>query len=67
MKKIKFLMLFALFTVSVSAQDYVDIFKLSLNNATLGNVDNDYETSVNNLNIPLENLHQPQKLLLHLH
>jgi hypothetical protein len=51
MKKIKLLMLFALFTVSVNAQDYVDIFKLSLNNATLGNVDNEYETSVNNLNM----------------
>lgn len=51
MKKIKLLMLFALFTVSVNAQDYVDIFKLSLNNATLGNVDNDYETGVNNLNM----------------
>lgn len=59
MKKIKLLMLFALFTVSVNAQDYVDIFKLSLNNATLGNLDNDYETSVNNLNMEV---YYPKKL-----
>lgn len=59
MKKIKLLMLFALFTVSVNAQDYVDIFKLSLNNATLGNVDSDYETSVNNLNMEV---YYPKKL-----
>ena len=52
-------MLFGLFTVSVSAQDYVDIFKLSLNNATLGNLDNDYETSVNNLNMEV---YYPKKL-----
>ena len=52
-------MLFALFTVSVNAQDYVDIFKLSLNNATLGNLDNDYETSVNNLNMEV---YYPKKL-----
>ncbi|MFY8067129.1 MAG: DUF6268 family outer membrane beta-barrel protein, partial [Flavobacterium sp.] len=59
MKKIKLFMLFGLFTVSVSAQDYVDIFKLSLNNATLGNLDNDYETSVNNLNMEV---YYPKKL-----
>jgi len=59
MKKIKLFMLFGLFTVSVSAQDYVDIFKLSLNNTTLGNLDNDYETSVNNLNMEV---YYPKKL-----
>lgn len=59
MKKIKLFMLFGLFTVSISAQDYVDIFKLSLNNATLGNLDNDYETSVNNLNMEV---YYPKKL-----
>jgi hypothetical protein len=59
MKKIKLLMLFALFTVAVNAQDYVDIFKLTLNNATLGNLDNDYETSVNNLNMEV---YYPKKL-----
>jgi hypothetical protein len=51
MEKIKLLILFALFTVAANAQDYVDIFKITLNNATLGNVDNDYKTSVNNLNM----------------
>ena len=51
MKKIKLLMLFALFTTVANAQDYVDIFKLSINNATFGNLDNNYETSVNNLNM----------------
>ena len=59
MKKIKLFLLFALFTVAANAQDYVDIFKLSLNNATLGNVDNDYETSVNNLNMEV---YYPKKL-----
>jgi hypothetical protein len=59
MKKIKLFMLFGLFTVSVRAQDYLDIFKLSLNNATLGNLDNDYETSVNNLNMEV---YYPKKL-----
>lgn len=59
MKKIKLFLLFALFTVAANAQDYVDIFKLSLNNTTLGNLDNDYETSVNNLNMEV---YYPQKL-----
>ena len=59
MKKIKLLMLFALFTTAANAQDYVDIFKLSINNATLGNVDNNYETSVNNLNMEV---YYPKKL-----
>ena len=59
MKKIKLAMLFALFTASVSAQDYVDIIKLSVNNATLGNIENDYETSVNNLNMEV---YYPKKL-----
>lgn len=59
MKKMKLLVLFTLFTVGVNAQDYVDIFKLSLNNATLGNVDSDYETSVNNLNMEV---YYPKKL-----
>lgn len=36
-----------------NAQDYVDIVKFSNNNATLGNVDSDYETNVNNLNFEL--------------
>lgn len=59
MKKIKLFLLFALFTVAANAQDYVDIFKLSLNNTTLGNLDNDYETSVNNLNMEV---YYPKKL-----
>jgi len=60
MKKIKLLMLFALFTTVANAQDYVDIFKLSINNATFGNLDNNYETSVNNLNMEV---YYPKKLL----
>ena len=50
MKKIKLLMLFFVLTNNLIAQDYIDIFKLSLNNVTLGNSHNNYETSVNNLN-----------------
>jgi Domain of unknown function (DUF6268) len=53
MKK-KFFAYFAFFIcVSLQAQDYVDIVKLSSNNATLGNVDDNYETRVNNLNFEL--------------
>ena len=59
MKKIKLMLFFALFTLSASAQDYVDIFKLSVNNATLGNIDNNYETGVNNLNMEV---YYPKKL-----
>lgn len=59
MKQIKLLMLFALFTTVANAQDYVDIFKLSINNATFGNLDNNYETSVNNLNMEV---YYPKKL-----
>lgn len=59
MKKINLILLFALFTLSASAQDYVDIFKLSVNNATLGNIDNNYETGVNNLNMEV---YYPKKL-----
>lgn len=59
MKKFNLMLLFALFTLSASAQDYVDIFKLSVNNATLGNIDNNYETGVNNLNMEV---YYPKKL-----
>lgn len=59
MKKSNLMLLFALFTLSASAQDYVDIFKLSVNNATLGNIDNNYETGVNNLNMEV---YYPKKL-----
>jgi hypothetical protein len=59
MKKIKLMLFFALFTLSASAQDYVDILKLSVNNTTLGNIDNNYETSVNNLNMEV---YYPKKL-----
>ena len=53
MKK-NFFTYFAFFIcVSLQAQDYVDIVKLSSNNATLGNVDDNYETRVNNLNFEL--------------
>lgn len=59
MKKFNLMLLFALFTLSASAQDYVDIFKLSVNNAILGNIDNNYETGVNNLNMEV---YYPKKL-----
>jgi hypothetical protein len=35
------------------AQDYVDIFRASGNTATLGNTEDDYKTTVNNLNTQL--------------
>lgn len=41
------------------AQDYVDIVKFSVNNATLGNIENKYETSVNNL---FFELYYPKKM-----
>uniref|UniRef100_UPI00404A5A6E DUF6268 family outer membrane beta-barrel protein n=1 Tax=Flavobacterium sp. TaxID=239 RepID=UPI00404A5A6E len=50
MKKIILPILAFFICISIQAQDYVDIVKLSVNNANLGNVDNDYETSVNNVN-----------------
>ena len=53
MKKIKLLIIFILFATYANAQDYVDIVKLSVNNATLGNIEDDYETSVNNTNFEL--------------
>jgi hypothetical protein len=39
-----------LFFQNMNAQDYLDIVKLSINNSNLGNVDNNYETYVNNVN-----------------
>lgn len=41
------------------AQDYVDIVKLSNNNVNLGNIDNTYETNVNNTNFEL---YYPKKI-----
>lgn len=53
MKKIKFFITFILFVSYANAQDYVDIVKLSVNNSNLGNIEDDYETSVNNTNFEL--------------
>jgi len=39
--------------VYLQAQDYVDIVKLTSNNANLGNIEDDYETNVNNLNFEI--------------
>lgn len=50
MKKGSICCIMVLFLGTVHAQDYVDIVKLSRNNATLGNLDDDGETSVNNTN-----------------
>jgi len=59
MKKIT-CFLFAFFCANfLFSQDYVDIVKLSVNNATLGNIEDDYETSVNNLNLEV---YYPKKL-----
>jgi len=59
MKKITLLSIAVLFSSQLFSQDYVDIVKLSVNNANLGNVDTDYETSVNNLNLEV---YYPKKL-----
>lgn len=53
MKKLKLLFAFFLCINFIYSQDYVDIVKLSVNNATLGNIEDDYETSVNNTNFEL--------------
>lgn len=59
MKKISLFLVFSFFTLLTNAQDYVDIVKFSNNNATLGNLDNNYETNVNNLNFEL---YYPKKI-----
>ena len=51
-KSILFIALFACATM-VNAQDYLDIFKASYSQATLGNVDDDAETDVTNTNLEL--------------
>jgi hypothetical protein len=53
MKRITLLGLGLLLCVQLQAQDYVDIVKLSRNNTTLGNLDNDSETSINNTNLEI--------------
>lgn len=50
MKKIILILVSVLCLNLVYSQDYVDIVKLSVNNTTLGNIENNYETDVNNLN-----------------
>ncbi len=50
MKKNIFLLAFILFISILQAQDYLDIAKVSYGNVTLGNVDNDIETDVSNVN-----------------
>jgi hypothetical protein len=59
MKKIIVVVVFLMSANLIYSQDYVDIVKLSTNNATLGNLDNNYETSVNNLNMEV---YYPKKL-----
>lgn len=46
-----FTLLTLLICLQLKAQDYVDILKVSANNTSLGNVENDYEANVNNLNV----------------
>lgn len=59
MKKIALLFTVLITFTNVFSQDYVDIVKLSINNASLGNIENDYETSVNNLNLEV---YYPKKI-----
>lgn len=51
MKKIIVVVAIIMSANLIYSQDYVDVVKLSANNATLGNIDNNYETGVNNLNM----------------
>lgn len=53
MKISVFIILQLLICLHLKAQDYVDIIKLSSNNAFMGNTENDYITSVNNQNLQL--------------
>lgn len=39
--------------LQLQAQDYVDIVKIAVNNASLGNLENDFETSATNINTEL--------------
>lgn len=50
MKKITTLLVVLAITATSLAQDYIDLVKVSYNQATLGNVDNDNETKVGNTN-----------------
>lgn len=59
MKKIIVIVTFLMSANLIYSQDYVDIVKLSTNNVTLGNLDNDYETSVNNVNMEV---YYPKKI-----
>lgn len=51
MKAKLFTVLLLWVTVQLQAQDYVDVIRLSSNNAVRGNEENDYKTMINNLNL----------------
>lgn len=53
MKTISFIFVLTFTCLQLQAQDYVDIVKIAGNNASLGNADNDFETSATNINIEL--------------
>lgn len=53
MKNNLFTFVLLLIGLQLQAQDYVDIIKLSSNNAQMGNVQDDYKTNVHNQNLQL--------------
>lgn len=53
MKTSIFIVLLTFAFLQVKAQDYVDIIKLSSNNTTMGNDQNDYKTGIYNQNLQL--------------
>jgi hypothetical protein len=59
MKKIILISVSVLCLNLAYSQDYVDIVKFSVNNTKLGNIKNDYETNVNNLNFEV---YYPKKI-----
>lgn len=53
MKMTTFIILLLLVSLNLQAQDYVDVIRLSSNNTTLGNIENEYTTSVYNQQIQI--------------
>ena len=53
MKLTVLISLLSLMCFTLQAQDYVDVFKISGNKTSLGNLEDDYEANMNNINAEL--------------
>ena len=51
MKKCYLLILLSFIGTSLSAQSYIDLIRVTSNNATLGNIDNNNETDIHNFQV----------------